>query len=146
MKTTSSKHVVYINCSECPNKNKNNLCTQHVLSMFWPYSELAIFMFWTRNSMNNLSSYYGVVDAKIRASDKYLPVSYFKKAIAELWQVDRKQTLFHMINVSHLIILFTMWMVKTWYVCDCNLNGLLTPNILHTSHIIFQWKFGNKFK
>ena len=56
--------------------------------------------------MNNLSSYYGVVDAKIRASDKYLVVSYFKKAIAKLWQVDRKQTLFHMINVSHLIILF----------------------------------------
>jgi hypothetical protein len=27
------------------------------------------------NSMNNLSSYYGLVDAKIRASDKDLPVS-----------------------------------------------------------------------
>ena len=31
MKTTSSEHV-YINCSECQNKNKNNLCT-HVLSL-----------------------------------------------------------------------------------------------------------------
>ena len=31
MKTTSSEHVVYINCSEC--QNKNNLCTQHVLSL-----------------------------------------------------------------------------------------------------------------
>ena len=31
-KTTSSEHVVYINCFECKNK-KNNLCTQHVLSL-----------------------------------------------------------------------------------------------------------------
>ena len=37
-------------------------------------SELAIFMYWPRNSMNNLSSYRGLVDAKIRASDKDLPV------------------------------------------------------------------------
>ena len=44
MKITSSEHVVYINCSEC--QNKNNLCTQHVLSMYW-----------TRNSMKNLLSY-----------------------------------------------------------------------------------------
>ena len=31
MKTASSEHVVYINCFEC--QNKNNLCTQHVLSL-----------------------------------------------------------------------------------------------------------------
>ena len=31
----------------------NNLCTQHVLSRF----KLGIFMYWTCNSMNNLSSY-----------------------------------------------------------------------------------------
>ena len=30
-------------------------------------------MYWTCNSMNNLSSYDGLVDAKIRASDKELP-------------------------------------------------------------------------
>ena len=29
MKTTSSVHVVYINCSECQNKNKK----QHILSL-----------------------------------------------------------------------------------------------------------------
>ena len=35
MKTTSSEHVVYINCSECQIKTKkNNLCAQHVLPMF----------------------------------------------------------------------------------------------------------------
>ena len=46
------------------------LFAQHVLPRF----ELGIFMYWTTSSMNNLSSYYGLVDAKIRASDKDLAV------------------------------------------------------------------------
>ena len=37
-------------------------------------SELGTFMYWTRNSMNNLLSYYGLVDARISASEKDLPV------------------------------------------------------------------------
>ena len=45
------EHVVYINCSD-----------------------LEIFMYWTRNSMNNLLSYHGLVDARISASEKDLPV------------------------------------------------------------------------
>ena len=49
---------------------RNNFCTQHVLPRF----ELGIFMYWTCNTMNNLPSYFGLVDAKIRASDKDLPV------------------------------------------------------------------------
>ena len=48
----------------------NNSCTQHVLPRF----KLGNFMYWTCNSMNNLSSYCGLVVAKIRASDKDLPV------------------------------------------------------------------------
>ena len=39
-------------------KQKNNLCTQHL----------------TVDSLNNLLSYCGLVGAKIRASDNYLPV------------------------------------------------------------------------
>ena len=43
MKTTSSEHVVYINCSECQNKNKNKyLCTQHVLRLQFSSIELVI--------------------------------------------------------------------------------------------------------
>ena len=34
---TSGEHVVYQNCSECQKKS-NNLCTQHVLQVFWAYS------------------------------------------------------------------------------------------------------------
>ena len=67
METTSSEHVAYINCSECQNKNKkqflNTTCT-----------ELIVLLYWTRNSMHNLSSYYGLVDSRISASDKDLPV------------------------------------------------------------------------
>ena len=53
---------------------QNNLCTQQVLNMFLTCSKLVIFIYWTRKSMNNLSSYCGLVDGKIRASDKDLPV------------------------------------------------------------------------
>ena len=38
-------------------------------------------MYWTRNSTNNLSSYCGLVDAKIRASDKDLPVLQMKNYV-----------------------------------------------------------------
>ena len=48
--------------------------TISVHNMFSPCSELGIFMHWTCNSMNNLLLYFGLVDAKIRASDKDLPV------------------------------------------------------------------------
>ena len=68
MKTTSSVHVVHINCSECQNKNK---------IMYTTCSELVIFMYWTHDSMNNLLWYCGLVGARISASEKYLPVQYF---------------------------------------------------------------------
>ena len=35
MKTASSEHAVYTNCSECQKQQqRNNLCAQHVLHMF----------------------------------------------------------------------------------------------------------------
>ena len=67
MKTTSSDHVVYTNCSECQYKNKKQF-------MYAKCSELLIFVYWTRNSMNNLLSYCGLVVARISASEKNLPV------------------------------------------------------------------------
>ena len=43
MKTTSSEHVVYINCSECQNKNKKQFvcttCSCHVLSLEFSCTE-----------------------------------------------------------------------------------------------------------
>ena len=47
---------MYKNCSEC----QKQFCTQHVLPRF----EFGIFRHWACNSMKNLSSYCGLVDAK----------------------------------------------------------------------------------
>ena len=66
MKTTSSEHLVYINCSECQNKNKKTI---YVHNMFWD----VVFMYWTGKSMNNLILFCGLVDPRISASDKDLP-------------------------------------------------------------------------
>ena len=67
MKTTSSEHVVYTNC---------------FLFLFWhseqfmytTCAEFVVFMYWTGKSMNKLLSYCGLVDVRINASDKDLPV------------------------------------------------------------------------
>ena len=45
-------------------------CADH----FLPGYTLVVFMSWTGNSMNNLLSYCGLVDARISASEKDLPV------------------------------------------------------------------------
>ena len=60
-----SEHVENMLCTKNVLNVRNNFCTQHVLPRF----ELGIFMYWTCNSMNNLSSCCGLVDPKIRASD-----------------------------------------------------------------------------
>ena len=48
--------------------------TIYVHNLFSPWSELVVFMYWTGKSMNNLLSYCGLVDARIRASNKDLPL------------------------------------------------------------------------
>ena len=44
--------------------------------MYTTCSELGIFMHWTCNSKDNLLSYYGLVDARMSASEKDLPVPF----------------------------------------------------------------------
>ena len=78
MKTTSSEHGENMSCAEIvlnvKTKTKNNICTQHVFSIISTCSELGLFIYWTWNSMNNLLSYCGIVDTRISASEKDLPV------------------------------------------------------------------------
>ena len=45
-----------------------------VHNLFSPCSDLVVFMYWTGKSMNNFLSYCGLVDPRISASDKDLPV------------------------------------------------------------------------
>ena len=63
---------------------RNSFCSQHVLPRF----ELGIFMYWTCNLMNNLSSYCGLVDTKIRASGKDLPVSAWNNPCKDWFETN----------------------------------------------------------
>ena len=49
--------------------------------MFSLCSELVVFMYWAGKSMDNLLSYCGLVDVRINASDKDLPVTMTVKTI-----------------------------------------------------------------
>ena len=79
MKTTSSEHDVYINCFECQNKKKQ--------FMYTTCSELVVFMYWTGKSMNNLLSNCGLVDARIRTSNRDLPVQ--RQLKGHFWSVAK---------------------------------------------------------
>ena len=65
---TWGENVVYINCSECRKQFLYTTCSPHVLNLQFSCIELV------HNSLNNLFSYCGLVDAKMRASDKDLSV------------------------------------------------------------------------
>ena len=65
MKTTSLEHAVFINCSECRNKSKKQF-------VYTTCSELVVLK--TGKSMNNLLSYFGLVDPRKSATDKDFPV------------------------------------------------------------------------
>ena len=63
----SSKHVImYTNCFF--------LVWHSEQFMYTTCSELGIFLYWTGDSMNNLLSYFGLVEVRISASEKDLPV------------------------------------------------------------------------
>ena len=60
--------------------------TISVHNMFSPFWNFHVCIYWTCNSINNLSSYCGLVDAKIRASDKDLKFIYSEKA-TKFWEI-----------------------------------------------------------
>ena len=59
---------MYINCSECQNKKQ---------FVYTTCSKLVVFLYSTGKSMNNLLSHFGVVDARISASEKDLPEPFY---------------------------------------------------------------------
>ena len=54
-------------------KQKDNFCTQPVLNLYF-----------SGNSMNNLLSYCGLTDARMRASEKDLPVIVQRLVVCDL--------------------------------------------------------------
>ena len=65
-----AEHWKNMLCTKIVLNVRNNFCTQHDLPRF----ELKIFMYGTCNSMNNISSYCGLVDTRISGSEKDLSV------------------------------------------------------------------------
>ena len=86
-------------CTKIVLNVRNNFCTQHVLPRF----ELGIFMYWTCNSMNNRLSYFGLVDAKVRASDQICFWQRFKCKDNKSYQISKK---------LHLAIFWTKYPKK----------------------------------
>ena len=66
MKTTSAEHGE--EHGQNMGENMGRTCSVYVLRLYFH-----------GNSMNNLLSYCGLIDAKIRASDKDLPVMILQK-------------------------------------------------------------------
>ena len=70
MKTRRKEHVFvekFFWMGKQKNKKERKL-------MYTTFSELVVLMYWTGKPMSNLLSYCGLVDARIRASIKDLPV------------------------------------------------------------------------
>ena len=62
-KTTSYECVASIKLFRRSKQQQNNL-------MCATWTELVVFLYWTCNSTNKLLSHFGLIDAKMRASDK----------------------------------------------------------------------------
>ena len=75
-KNISLEHVAYKNCFECQNKNKKQF-------LYPTSSELVFFSYWSRISMNNLSSYCELTDSRMSSSDTDLPV-WFKNNLVRM--------------------------------------------------------------
>ena len=69
--TCSVQKLFYCFCFDI----QNNICTQHVVNLYF-----------SGNSMHNLLSYCGLTDARMRASEKDLPVPVRRPKVALLLQ------------------------------------------------------------
>ena len=98
-------------------KTKNNYCTQHV-----------VILYFSGNSMNNLLSYFGLTDSRMRASEKDLPVPMMKnnsKLIirSKLNYIKIRKYIY--IHINQLLIYF---FTDDWLQNLCFLTFLLGSN------------------
>ena len=95
---------------------ENMLCTKIVFFvLFWhseqfmhtTCSELVVFMYWTGESMNNLLSCCGLVDVRIRASKKDIPVflSGFNNALLVTCHVKNRSNQYVSITIGHSFLI-----------------------------------------
>ena len=130
MKIASSEHVVYSNC---------------FLFLFWHLEQfmyitcselaIAIFMYWTWNSMNNLLSCFGLVDARISASENiYLyQISRMYTSISE-FQFNRN-ILFHLDIFSLLMKCFLYFVTRFFIFFSVLLENHICFSLCWSRHL-----------
>ena len=107
-------------CFECQNKNKKTI---FVHNMFWPC------LFWG-NWMSNLLSYCGLTDARMRASEKDLPVwnqlRFFQVDAMPLWS-EQKRNLVELIyaeipinSCMNVLIFFYCTLLKMFLIASAS--------------------------
>ena len=99
-------------------------------------SELGIFKYWTGDSMNNLMSYCGL-NAKIRASDNYLPV----KDILCLLYLDNQMRIHKGIGPFFLwtyVAPYHRSILKQIATLFCSGGFILVPSFLSLIDILFS--------
>jgi hypothetical protein len=117
-------------CTKIVLNVRNNFCTHVLPSTVWAWN---FFLYWTCNSMNNLSSYCGLVDAKIRASDKDLPVmeipitcrKFYLRSM-HVWRQTFFGVFFTYLKVHNLIRLFTNHKITPYIKCIATHNNIYT--------------------
>jgi len=125
-----AEHGENMLCTKIVLNVRNNFCTQHVLPRF----ELAIIMHWTRNIMNNLSSYCGLVDAKIRASDKDLPVCISCFLASCRYQHSTNMVVCATWNTSLILLLYRQYIEGHWPHNSCLMWGFVGYCFLISCH------------
>ena len=123
------------------------LCAQITfLFMFWhseqfmytTCSELVVFMYWTGKSMNNLLSYCGLVDARIRGSDKDLPVPKQHFHIRKSCNLyNRKWIIDKQINnrPDPLYVKFSATILRAWVVPEVKITQWFSSLVLKNLRI-----------
>ena len=105
-KNTSWEHIVYKHCFEDQNKNKKQC-------LYTTCSEVVFFLYWSQESMNNLSSYCGLTDWRMSASDTNLPVPRRQYWNSYLYGWGRSQWR----RRRFLIIFFNLSSTSAWTLC-----------------------------
>ena len=129
-KNTSWEHVVYKHCFEDQNKKQ---------CLYTTCSEVVFFLYWSQESMNNLSSYCGLIDWRMSASDTDLPVI----ALIFIWIQIRIPKLADSFDQRSWVLGF-IFLQDVTLQCDSKSRNHQTGSRIPTWIII--WKVDDDFK
>ena len=126
--TTCCVHqIVFCFCFDIQNNFMYTICT-----------ELVVFLYWTCNSTNYQSSHFGLIDVRISASDKDLPV-----------HISFVMALLRFETAWNIFYHFKNWKPHKWasnYFATNSCNENFFPLKLRTNFKVIQpeWQFWRK--